>query len=478
VRGHGARAGFPAWGFHLAAPSNWMNDPNGLIYWRGRFHLFYQHNPDDMTPPGAGGLMRWGHAVSEDLVHWRDLPIALAPTPGGPDEDGCYSGCAVIKDGIPHLLYTGVRGTRERPCLARAVDLELLTVWEKHPRNPVIAAPPAGLSLLGFRDHCVWQDDGSYYQLIGSGIAGGGGAVLLYRSPDLENWEYLHPLLTSSAAGPDPTGAMWECPDFFRLGGHDVLVVSALHGEGSGGVFYFVGRCAEGRFKPERQGRLDYGDPFYAPQSMLAGGGRRLMWGWIREPIEAGEPAIPSRVGLMSVPRDLSLSDQMTLVSQPAPELAMLRSKRHWRLGPSSLEEGTPTSAVEPGVKALEVVAVFETNGAEAVGLRLRLDGTNPPLTVLADTADGRLLMVQGARRYESSPLMFHNGKPETSTLHLLIDHGVVEAFGDFGSITELLRAPSSTVASIEAFARGRPATLRQLDVWALSSIWEAGRAD
>jgi len=133
--------------YHFLPPANWMNDPNGLIQWRGQYHLFYQHNPG--CP--CWGTMHWGHAVSENLVHWTDLPIALAPTPGGPDADGCWSGCAVDNDGIPTLIYTGV--FPQRQCIATSTD-DLLT-WEKHAGNPVIAAPPEGLDVTGFRDPCT-----------------------------------------------------------------------------------------------------------------------------------------------------------------------------------------------------------------------------------------------------------------------------------------------------------------------------------
>src|SRR6476659_8036409 len=90
--------------YHYLPPSNWMNDPNGLIQWRGRYHLFYQYNPNG----AVDGTIHWGHAASDDLVHWRGLPIALAPTPGGPDHDGVYSGCALDHDGVPTLMYTVV----------------------------------------------------------------------------------------------------------------------------------------------------------------------------------------------------------------------------------------------------------------------------------------------------------------------------------------------------------------------------------
>src|SRR5919107_323476 len=97
--------------YHFLPPANWMNDPSGLIHWNGHYHLFYQHNP--FGP--LWGNMHWGHAMSPDLVHWRHLPLALAPTPGGPDQDGCFSGCAFVAEGVPTVIYTGVRGRHQLP---------------------------------------------------------------------------------------------------------------------------------------------------------------------------------------------------------------------------------------------------------------------------------------------------------------------------------------------------------------------------
>ena len=127
---------------HFAPVANWMNDPNGLIFWNGRYHLFYQYNPHGTT---AADKICWGHADSPDLVHWRDLPLALEPTPGTVDEDGCWSGRAVAHEGEVYLLYTGYRAGTQRPCLAKALDDQLLT-FQKLEANPVIAEEPlAGL---------------------------------------------------------------------------------------------------------------------------------------------------------------------------------------------------------------------------------------------------------------------------------------------------------------------------------------------
>ena len=95
--------------YHYLPPANWLNDPNGLIHSNGQYHMFYQYNPHE--PLHAN--MHWGHAVSTDLVHWEHLPIALTPTPGLPDEDGCWSGCAVDDNGVPTLIYSGHRDSAE-----------------------------------------------------------------------------------------------------------------------------------------------------------------------------------------------------------------------------------------------------------------------------------------------------------------------------------------------------------------------------
>jgi beta-fructofuranosidase len=123
--------------YHYLPPCKWMNDPNGTIYWKGCYHLFYQHNPDG---PWHGNI-HWGHASSEDLVHWTDHPISLAPGPDGPDRDHCYSGAAFVNaEGVPTHIYHGVP---DGICLATSTD-DLLLEWEKHPANPIIPDPGPG----------------------------------------------------------------------------------------------------------------------------------------------------------------------------------------------------------------------------------------------------------------------------------------------------------------------------------------------
>ena len=218
--------------YHLQPARGWMNDPCGPIYWGGRYHMFFQYNPH----AAVWGDMHWAHAVSPDMIRWRRQPIALAPTPGGPDQDGCFTGTAVVADGNPHpalhrraqgadrqaTLRDGNSNLRETQCLAVAEDDALLH-WRKLPQ-PVIAAPPAGMDITGFRDPSPWREEkeGPWYMVVASGRRGVGGNVLLYKSSDLQPMAIPASVAQgkrSGKAGANPvdTGEMWECPDFFAL---------------------------------------------------------------------------------------------------------------------------------------------------------------------------------------------------------------------------------------------------------------------
>ena len=318
--------------YHFIAPRNWMNDPNGPIFWKGKYHLFYQWAPDS----AAGGPPHWGHAVSTDMVRWRHLPFALAPTPGGADRDGCWTGSAVVRDGVPTVIYTGVihkpsaedhdNEWQQAQMLATAEDDGLLH-WKKLP-EPVIPGPPAGMAATGFRDPCPWREADGWYLVVGSGERDKGGCVLLYKSQDLRHWEYLHPLVHGHATGnsaPDSVdrGDMWECPDFFEVGGKYCLLYSSENK-----VAWATGEYdhSEHRFTIKRQGLIDQGGiAYYAPKSFRAADGRRILWGWVREIRPQTEFVAAGWAGAISLPRVLTIGAQGQLEMSPAVELEKLR---------------------------------------------------------------------------------------------------------------------------------------------------------
>ncbi|HUL14651.1 MAG TPA: GH32 C-terminal domain-containing protein [Terriglobales bacterium] len=318
--------------FHLLPARNWMNDPDGPIYWKGAYHMFFQYNPN----AAVWGDMHWAHSVSPDMIHWRHLPMALSPTPGSDDQEGCFTGSAVNDDGTATILYTGVKSVlpgdatlrdgahnfREVQCLASSQDSNLLE-WQKLPA-PVLT-PPSDPNLTGFRDPCLWRDGGVWYMGIGSGQKGVGGRVLLYRSYDLRQWEYLHPLASGKWNGMDSvnpvdSGEMWECPDFFPLGEKHVLLYST-----EGKVFWETGELdpKELVFHAEKRGLLDCG-AYYAPKSQLDFRDRRILWGWIPETRPEAEYRAAGWAGCMSLPRELALGPEGELVMRVVPEVSDL----------------------------------------------------------------------------------------------------------------------------------------------------------
>jgi len=310
--------------YHFAPPANWMNDPNGLIHWQGVYHLFYQHNPEQPL----WGLMHWGHATSTDLVHWSHQPIALVPDPDGPDRDGCFSGVAVNTGEGVALMYTGVQGEKQLPCLAKNADDDL-TAWVKYPGNPVISAPPEGIETTMYRDHSVWKEGDTWFQVVGSGIAGKGGAAMLYRSPDLIEWEFLHPLLVEQpeVIAPEWRTLGWECPDFVTLGDRHVLMVS-LWGLELSGIGYYAGTYDHHHFTPDQYGLVDGGRSFYAPQSFTDASGRRIMFGWLRETCSDARLLERGWAGAMSLPRVLGMHEDGALKQTIASEVKTLRGRQ------------------------------------------------------------------------------------------------------------------------------------------------------
>ena len=323
--------------FHLLPTRNWMNDPNGPIFWNGLYHMFFQYNPN----AAVWGDMHWNHAVSEDMIHWRHLPVALAPTRGWADSEGCFTGSAVNDNGVATILYTGVqtvapeRATlrdghsnfRETQCLATSSDPQL-RAWNKW-KEPVIE-PPNDPKLAGFRDPFLWQDETSklWYLGVASGQFKVGGHVLLYRSKDLRNWEYLHPLATGhwtekENTNPVDSGEMWECPDFFPLGKKHVLLYST-----AGQVIWEVGELdpKELVFHPQKRGVLDHG-AYYAQKTQLDAKGNRILWGWIPEKRPDSELIAAGWAGCMALPRVLTLGQNDDLLMQIAPQSESLRDR-------------------------------------------------------------------------------------------------------------------------------------------------------
>lgn len=456
--------------YHFMPEAGWMNDPNGLIYYQGHYHLFFQHHPYS----DKNGPMHWGHARSKDLVHWEHLPIALAPSEpydlGSVGGYGCWSGSAVEKDGCMHLFYTGHvdgRDPTEVQCMAVSADG---VVFEKDASNPVVPGSPQP-ECFGFRDPKVWNHGEKWYMVVGSGHRGRGQA-LLYKSDDLTNWQYV-----GIAAQSDGTqGDMWECPDLFPLGDKHVLIISPMNVPGVRNL-YLVGEMdyERGTFIPENSAKLDDGLDFYAAQTFSDGKGRRILIGWMDH---WGSTLLTDRGwnGAMTLPRELKLLDDGTVISQPVEELECLRVEET-DASELSLMDGDTRSWIRP--EAMEWMAEWEISSAGANRLEVCLDGIadkDKEITISCEWSESMLIVRARVGEEEKDrsearlPLM---GKQRVK-LRLYVDNGSFELFINDGRRVITHRyLPCATERRLSLTAVGGPMTFTSLRWWALADIWK-----
>ena len=323
---------------HLSPRAGWMNDPNGFSYYNGCYHLFYQYHPYS----SFWGPMHWGHAVSKDLLHWTHLPAAIAPDMPY-DRDGCFSGTAeTLPDGRQLLIYTGVQRNRQADNTLQDTQTQCLATGDgrdyvKYEKNPVIDSRllPDNASPIDFRDPRITREaDGSYSLVaVNRKLRDGLGQVLLFHSSDAIHWEFVRVLKENNGEH----GIMWECPDYFVLQGRRVLLLSAQDMQYRGkeyhagdASFCFLGDASgyNDPFLSTADQNLDHGMDFYAPETVLAPDGRRIMIGWMQNWDSVQLRSREHRwYGQMSIPRELRIQDGH-IYQWPIRELEACRKDR------------------------------------------------------------------------------------------------------------------------------------------------------
>ncbi len=445
-----------------------MNDPNGALFWKGRYHLFYQHNPH--AP--KWDAPHWGHTVSDDLVHWQDLPIAISPdTPDGPDRDGCFSGGAFDNGGVPTLIYHGNVSTEGGGTCIATGDDEMIR-WQKHPANPVIPTARSEDAFIVY-DPCAWKEGDTVYALSGKFARRGGDTAFLFRSKDLARWEYMHEFY-------EP-GEENDCavPDFFPLGDRHMLLF-ASHARGPQ---YYIGDYTDHKFHPRIHGRMTYGGftraNLCAAITLGDDRGRRILFGWINEGTTDEAQLAAGWAGIMSLPRRLSLFDDGTLRIEPVEELKMLRGE-HRSFSEIAIEADgdVPLDIIGDG---LEIRVVFEPAPDGQVGVRVRcspdgreqtrivFDRSRQSLTIDVSEASIDPGMIQ--REAETGPLALPANEP--LELRVFLDRSVVEVFAHGRQcLTKRTYPARRDSLQVGIFARGRSAKASSVDVWNMSPIW------
>lgn len=466
-------------GYHFTSPAGWLNDPNGVCTRNGRHHLFYQYNPE-----GAfHHRIQWGHAISDDYLHWTDLPIALVPEDSGPDQDGCWSGVLVDVDGRAALVYSGRRGEQELPCVAWADDPGLVS-WTRSAANPVVATRPSG-DLTAYRDHCVWREGDVWRMIIGSGIRGVGGCAFLYQSKDLEHWDEVGPFVVGDSSGDSEscswTGTMWECVDLFHLGegalgdetGTDVLVFSAWDEGRTLHPLYFTGRYDGTRYVPDALHRLDLGRRhFYAPQSYLAPDGRRILWGWMQEARTDEQMLAAGWCGVMGIPRELELGADGTIWQRPVRELEDLRRDARPLVPSAGLQRVGDQLNIELDARLdsgqeLRLVLAASEDGQERTVLSIRAGEGAEAVVELDRSASTRTDGVDVSMLAGEVPL--DDGR---LGLLVLVDHSCIEVFAN----GRALSARVNPTLDAQHIRLDGDAAIDRAEWWTIPTTEQAGR--
>jgi fructan beta-fructosidase len=424
--------------FHFTSRCGWLNDPNGLVFAAGEYHLFYQHNPFGWN----WGNMHWGHAVSKDLCHWRELPIALYPRRYG---DWCFSGSAVVdgdntsgwREGSKPLLVCAFTSTGRGECIAYSSDFG--RTWTEYPGNPVVKHN-------GRDPKLIWHAPTKKWVMAVYDENGSSRDIAFYTSPDLKHWEYQ-----------SKVGDFYECPDLFSLpvDGDSKThrwVLSAADGK------YLLGQFDGRKFvKESGKHQVWYGN-FYAAQTFdgLPHAGRiQIGWG-----SGIAFPGMPFNQQ-MTVPCEMTLrrtDDGIRLFAEPVKELEYLRSGKHvWK--DLLLEAGeNPLKSVRG--ELFDVQTEFQPLGANEVVFTLR------GVSVVYDARKGEV-SCQG----KTAPLRPHGG---TVSLRLLVDRGSIEIFGNEGQIAlsvGVLASPANQTIALSV--KGSSVKANVVRVYVLKSAWE-----
>lgn len=466
--------------YHFSPPAHWMNDPNGLVYYGGEYHLFYQYHPGS----AVWGPMHWGHAVSTDLVHWRHLPIALYP-----DENGdIFSGSALVDwhntaefgTAVLVAIFTHHRAGLQAQSLAYSLDNG--RSWSKYSRNPVLLPPPP---IHDFRDpKLFWYGDeatGHWVMCLAAGDA-----ILFYTSANLRQWQ------PAGHFGPGygATGGVWETPDLFPLPVDDgpetrwVLVTGIGDGGPAGGsaAQYFIGQFDGRSFTtenpPETVLWADFGPDYYAPQSWSnAPHGRRLMIAWMSNWQYATVTPTTTWRGAFSLPRELSLTHTaqgVRLRQRPLPELTRLRTQSHHWQNETILPHTNLLAEIQGDQLEIQAeFAIAHPNGR--VGFQVRRSA-HEQTTIGYDIQTQKLYI----DRTHSGQTNFHpqfaglyqaDMPPQNGLirLHIFVDRSSVELFGNDGLVTlsaTIFPAPQSQGLSL--FTTTDPIHLPTLDIYPL----------
>ncbi len=459
--------------FHAMPPIGWMNDPNGLCVFEGKLHLFYQYHPYD----SKWGPMHWGHQVTENLLEWEHLPVAL--TPGNEyDLNGIFSGSAVIKDEKINLLYTGHTDKgdtiRQVQCIASSKDGVTFT---KHINNPIIDERniPDLIDMNNFRDPKIWSFNHKYIMAVGTKTKDKKGQFVFFSSLDLLNWTYLNTFCSK-----EDLGSMWECPDVFTMEGDYILMISPQFMRDPDGTIgnihktvIVTGTFDENlKFTEKTTQIIDYGFDFYAPQTVMLEDGRRIMMAWMNM---WDRTYIPHELkhgwcGSMTLPRELRCENGH-IYQAPINEIMGLRKNE---INLTKLCKANNHRIAMDTVQLNHVIDMemsFEFGASGLLNLSLfnrdytlTLDKEQQSITIRRESAKYPIMSNGIADNVRTTKYDYSDDK--THNLRIIVDVSSIEVFVDYGrvTLTSLLFSDYTNDVSVS----GHDIVVHQFSCWDL----------
>jgi beta-fructofuranosidase len=451
--------------YHFLPPANWMNDPHGPIFYKKEFHLFYQHNPNE----NKWGDIHWGHAKSKDLVHWVHLPISLKPNKNK-GESNCYTGSCVLHDNIPTIIYTSI-GPKRTPhrgseqWLATSSD-EMIT-WKRYKHNPVMDSNlHEPLDIREWRDPYLWKEKEQWYALLAGYIYRPRQAVLLlYKSSDLRNWEYIS-IFAQELAKKKLT---WECPNFFSLNGNYVLIISSFKRQYytdevisiDRKVEYNIGEYINHQFIPGKWKRIDHGNLFYAPTTFIDPNGRKIVLGWLAAKGKGWN-------GCLTLPRRITLWLDNKLCFSPINELQSLRTN-HFRFKSLIVNDESLYLSQDFNSQCFEILMEMELLSADQFTLKIFKSNN---------------IQYDECIRFNIQSKEFWLGKEKIILqdldtdnilkLQIFIDVSIVEVYINNREIISGQIIPKGNNSpQIEFLAQNGRIKIKKFEVWNLKSIWD-----
>jgi len=457
--------------YHYVNPEGNLNDPNGLCFWQGKWHLFYQSYPPEDT------RQHWGHAVSDDMLHWRDLPLAIYPNP----EMKVYSGSAFVEDDRVIAMYQGVG---QGVMMAVSSD-PLLLNWEKSTDNPVIPLAKEGEKLpYHIGDPFIWKKEDYYYAVTGGTRLKKNGnstrAEYLHRSKDLAHWEYMHPFLENDLYGESHDGS---CPYFWPIGDKHIM----MHFSHKAGGKYMIGDYDKERdkFIVGKSGNFNFGavspGGVHAPSAFPDGkGGVVAIFNMnVAKPTKGWDH-------IMTLPRQLNLDKKGELVQKPYESLKSLHKwNERQTVKPMQLPANQEVVFENVHGNAMEVQAVIEVSGSSMIEMKVLRShdseeytriaffanrGINGQSIITLDNSHSSILHDVTCRPPESAPV---NIGSEPLKLRVFIDKSIVEVFVNDKQVVALRVYPGrNDSVGVSLQSRGKKAYLRSMVAYPMRSIY------